>query len=188
MTVVANTKLFNVRNSLQYYQPIQGISNNQFYVFAARHTPWPNTSPLPITDSVLETEYTILEELIFGKIVTPNDTKLMIDRNDWTSGTVYARYDDQHANLFSKKFFVVSYEGGAYHVFKCLDNAGGIPSTGQPLFSETSANDENYTTADGYRWKYMYTIDTPTYSKFTTNDYIPVVPNTSVSKIGRAHV
>lgn len=182
MTVVANTKLFNVRDSLQYYQPIQDISNNQFYVFAARHIPWPNTSPLPITDSIVETEYTIFEELIFGKIVTPNDVKMMIDRYDWTSGTKYDRYDDQDANLFSKKFFVVSYEGGAYHVFKCLDNAGGIASTGQPLFSETAANEENYTTADGYRWKYMYTIDTPTYNKFTTTDYIPVVPNTSVSE------
>jgi hypothetical protein len=182
MTVVANTKLFNVRNSLQYYQPIQDISNNQFYIFAGRNTPWPNTTPLPISDSTTETEYTIFEELIFGKIVTPTDTKMMVNRYDWTSGIVYDRYDDQDGNLFSKAFFVVSYEGGAYHVFKCLDNAGGIPSTGQPLFSETDADEENYITADGYRWKYMYTIDTATYNKFTTNDYIPVVSNTYVTQ------
>ena len=89
MTVVANTKLFNIRNSLQYYQPIQDVSNNQFYIFAARNTPWPNTTPLPISDSTTETEYTIFEELIFGKIVTPTDTKMMVDRNDWTSGTIW---------------------------------------------------------------------------------------------------
>ena len=104
MTVVANTKLFNIRNSLQYYQPIQDVSNNQFYIFAARNTPWPNTTPLPISDSTTETEYTIFEELIFGKIVTPTDTKMMVDRNDWTSGTIYARYDDQDGDLFSKAF------------------------------------------------------------------------------------
>ena len=182
MTVVANTKLFNVRNSLQYYQPIQNISNNKFYIFAGRHTPWPNVTPLPISDSTTETEYTIFEELIFGKIVTPTDTKMMVNRYDWTSGIVYARYDDQDGDLFTKAFFVVSYEGGAYHVFKCLDNAGGIKSTEQPLFSETNADEENYTTADGYRWKYMYTIDTATYNKFTTTDYIPVVANTYVTQ------
>lgn len=182
MTVVANTKLFNVRNSLDYYQPIRDISNNQFYVFAGRHMPWPNTSPLPISDSVVETEYTIFEELIFGKIVTQDDVKMMVNRYDWTSGTIYDRYDDQDGSLFDKKFFVVSYEGGAYHVFKCINNAGGIASTGQPLFSQTSANEENYTTADGYRWKYMYTISTTLYNKFTTTDYIPVVPNTYVSQ------
>ena len=82
MTVIANTKLFNVRNSLQYYQPIQDVSNNQFYIFAGRHLPWPNTAPLAITESVTETEYTIFEELIFGKLVTSDDVKLMIDRYD----------------------------------------------------------------------------------------------------------
>ena len=186
MTVVANTKLFNIRNSLQYYQPIQDVSNNQFYIFAARNTPWPNTTPLPISDSTTETEYTIFEELIFGKIVTPTDTKMMVDRNDWTSGTIYARYDDQDGDLFSKAFFVVSYEGGAYHVFKCIDNASGIASTSQPLFSETDADEENYTTADSYRWKYMYTIDTATYNKFTTTDYIPVVSNTYVTQFANS--
>jgi hypothetical protein len=186
MTVVANTKLFNIRNSLQYYQPIQNVSNNQFYIFAGRNTPWPNTTPLPISDSTTETEYTIFEELIFGKIVTPDDTKMMVDRYDWTSGTIYARYDDQDGDLFTKAFFVVSYEGGAYHVFKCIDNAGGIASTGQPLFSETDADEENYTTADGYRWKYMYTIDTATYNKFTTTDYIPVVANTYVTQFANS--
>ena len=186
MTVVANTKLFNIRNSLQYYQPIQDVSNNQFYIFAGRNTPWPNTTPLPISDSTTETEYTIFEELIFGKIVTPTDTKMMVDRNDWTSGTIYARYDDQDGDLFSKAFFVVSYEGGAYHVFKCIDNASGIASTSQPLFSETDADEENYTTADSYRWKYMYTIDTATYNKFTTTDYIPVVSNTYVTQFANS--
>lgn len=182
MTVVANTKLFNVRNSLDYYKPIQDVSNNQFYIFAARHMPWPNTSPLPAYDSVAETEYTIFEEMIFGKIVTQDDVRAMVDRNDWTADTVYDRYDDQDANLFSKKFFVVSYEGANYHVFKCLDNNGGAKSTSQPLFSETSANEENYTTADGYRWKYMYTISTSDYAKFTTTNYIPVTANTQVKQ------
>ena len=78
MTVVANTKLFNIRNSLQYYQPIQDVSNNQFYIFAGRNTPWPNTTPLPISDSTTETEYTIFEELIFGKLLEQFMLDMMI--------------------------------------------------------------------------------------------------------------
>ena len=182
MTIVANTKLFNVRDSLQYYQPIQDVSNNQFYVFAAKCLPWPNTAPVAITEAVAETEYTIFEQMIFGKIITSDDVKPMIDRYDWTSGTVYAAYDDQDADLFTKAFFVVSYDSGAYHVFKCMENAGGIASTSQPLFTETSSNEDIYVTTDGYHWKYMYTIDTVTYNKFTTPNYIPVVPDTLVSQ------
>jgi hypothetical protein len=182
MAVVSNTKLFNVRSSIDYYNPIKDIGNNQFYVFTAKSLQWSNSTPLPITDSVVETDYTIFDELLFGKIVTPNDAIQMVNRYDWTSGTVYARYDDEDQDLFTKMFFVVSYENGAYHVFKCLDNAVGAQSTSQPLLSQTSANDDAYYTADGYHWKYMYSIDTSTYNKFTTTDYIPVVPNTFVSQ------
>lgn len=181
MAIVANTRLFNVRSALDYYNPVKDISNNQFYVFTARNTPWPNTSPLTMTDTVTEVEYQIFEEIIFGKHIMPEDVKQMIDRYDWVSGTVYAMYDDDDANLYDKNFFVVSYESGAYHVFKCLDNFGGIASTSQPLFSQTIAGDAFYVTADGYHWKYMYSIDTAVYNKFTTTDYIPVVVNNSVT-------
>jgi hypothetical protein len=181
MAVVANTRLFNVRNSADYYNPIKNVSNTNYYMFAARHMPWPGSSPQPITDSVIETEYTIFEELIFGKIITTNDVAQMVNRYDWVSGTVYDIYDDQDAFLFDKAFFVVSPEGGNYHIFKCLDNAWQSPSTSQPLFSQTSATDESYTTADSYKWKYMYTISSATFNKFSTTNYVPVIANTSVT-------
>lgn len=182
MTVVSNTKLFNIRNSIDYYNPIRDLANSQYYVFTARHTPLVTSYPQTITDSVNETEYQIFEELIFGKLVTTNDVKQMVDRYDWVSGTVYTAYDDADANLYTKNFFTVSYENGAYHVFKCIQNAGGIASTSQPKLSETAADDESYMTADGYFWKYMYSVDSTTFSKFATTAYIPIVVNTSVSE------
>lgn len=182
MTVVSNTKLFNVRNVTDYYSPIRDIANNQFYVFAARVQPWANTVAEPILDSVQETDYTIFEEMIFGKLVTSSDVKQMIDRNDWTSGTVYDQYDDADETLFTKEFFVVSLENSNYHVFKCLDNNSGAESTSQPKFSETSALDEYYITADGYKWKYMFSIDGASWTKFSTPQYIPVIANTTVEE------
>lgn len=178
MTVIANTKLLNVRNATDYFNPFKDVSNGQYYVFAAKHTPWANASVASITDSVKETEYTIFEEMIFGKTITPDDVKPMVDRYDWTTGTVYSKYDDQDANLFSKNFFVMYPEGGSYHVFKCIDNNGSAQSTSPPLFSQTSADDTDYMTADGYRWKYMYSISSSEYSKFATSSYIPLIPNT----------
>ena len=178
MTVIANTKLLNVRNATDYFNPFKDVSNGQYYVFAAKHTPWANASVASITDSVKETEYTIFEEMIFGKTITPDDVKPMVDRYDWTSGTVYSKYDDQDANLFTKNFFVMYPEGGSYHVFKCIDNNGSAQSTSPPLFSQTSADDTDYMTADGYRWKYMYSISSSEYSKFATSFYIPLIPNT----------
>lgn len=182
MTVVSNTKLFNIRNSIDYYNPIRDVANSQYYVFTARHTPIVTSYPQTITDSVNETEYQIFEELIFGKLVTTNDVKQMVDRYDWVSGTVYTAYDDADAYLYTKNFFTVSYENGGYHVFKCIQNAKGAPSTSKPKLSETAADDESYMTADGYFWKYMYSVDSTTFSKFATTAYMPIVVNTAVSE------
>jgi hypothetical protein len=105
----------------------------------------------------------------------------MIRNVSWTSGTVYDMYDDTVPNLETKNFFVVSPESTNYHVFKCLNNNTRSPSTSQPLFSETSADDETYITNDGYQWKYMFSVNASTYSKFATSEYIPVVPNANVT-------
>jgi len=181
MTVVANTILFNIKDAVDYYNPIRDVSNTEYYVFTARHMPWPGGNPNPITDSYKETEYTIFEELIFGKRITTDNILQMVDRYDWISGTVYDQYDDADPDLLSKKFFVVSPEGGNYHIFKCLNNNRGVASINQPLFSMTSADDRYYITADGYQWKYMYTIEPTIFDRFATARYVPVTPNTSVT-------
>lgn len=182
MTVVANTRLFNTRTSLDYYTPIRDFSNNQFYIFAGNPIPLQANTPAAINDTVTFTDYTLFEQMIFGKIITPSNVSMMINRYDWTSGTVYANYDDQDSYLYNKNFYVISQEGGNYHVFKCLDNFDGSPSTSQPLFSQTSATAVTYVTSDGYTWKYMYTVDPATYSSFTTSSYFPVIANTVVQQ------
>jgi hypothetical protein len=104
----------------------------------------------------------------------------MTDRYDWESGTVYDAYDDQDIYLYTKEFFVLTQEAGAYHVFKCLNNNNAAESTQQPLISETAADDVYYSTSDGYQWKYMYSFDTISYGRFATDTYIPVVANSAV--------
>ena len=154
----------------------------QFYTFASKGTPWPNdTLPPNLDNSVALNEYQIVDEMLFGKFVPQSGLSLMTNRYDWTSGTVYAHYDDTDPLLFQEQFFVLTQEGGNYHVFKCLNNNNGAKSTYQPLLAETSANDEFYSTADGYQWKYLYSFNPTTYATFATSSYIPVVANSAVT-------
>jgi hypothetical protein len=106
---------------------------------------------------------------MFGaKRVTSSDVTHAIPRYDWTSGTVYIYYDDQDTNLIeSDNFYVVTDE---YNVYKCLWNVNGAASTTKPTGTSTSP----FTTADGYIWKYMYTVTTAKAIKFLTTSYIPV--------------
>jgi hypothetical protein len=103
-----------------------------------------------------------------AKRITTADVTHAVPRHDWTSGTVYTYYDDADTNLIeSDSFFVITED---YNVYKCLWNAGGAASTTKPTGVSTSP----FTTADGYIWKYMYTVTTAKALKFLTNDYIPV--------------
>lgn len=155
---------------------------NSYYTFAAKATPWPNDNlPPNVDNSVATIEQTINSEMLFGKYISSGYSNLMTNRYDWTSGTVYTPYDDQNVNLFTKKFFVLTNEAGAFHVFKCLNNNNDAASTQQPLLSETAADDVYYSTADNYQWKYMYSFSTTSYDRFATSVYIPVIANNYVS-------
>ena len=173
---------FRTHAAAQFLESVSETANSIYYIGAHKSTPFVNDSlpPDPV-NSIIETHYNLYDDLIFGKNITPADIKHMIRNVSWTSGTVYDMYDDTVSDLETKNFFVVSPESTNYHVFKCLSNSNGSPSTSQPLFSETSADDEIYSTNDGYQWKYMFSVDATTYAKFATSEYIPVVPNANVT-------
>jgi len=172
---------FRTHAAAQFLESVSETANSIYYIGAHRSVPYAsNATPDPV-NSIIETHYNLYDDLIFGKNVTPADIKHMIRNVTWTSGTVYDMYDDTVINLETRNFFVVSPESTNYHVFKCLNNNNGSPSISQPLFSETSADEETYVTNDGYQWKYMFSVDATTYAKFATAEYIPVVPNANVT-------
>jgi hypothetical protein len=67
-------------------------------------------------------------------------------------------------------------------VFKCLFNANGSVSTIEPTIDIDGQLPENafILTADGYKWKYLYTIPPGLKQKFFTNKWMPVVTDPAV--------
>lgn len=177
------TELFKTHMARQLIQCVSGQSNTAYYMFAGKHTPFPDGDSTVIqpTNSRQSLYIDVYQNMLFGKKITPNDIKFMIKRNAWVSGTVYAMYQHDDPDLYDKDFFVVVNEVDQYHVFKCLYNNKGQPSTSKPTFSATSPKDEYYRTEDGYQWKYMFTVDNTTFNKFSTIEYMPIVNNAAVS-------
>lgn len=156
-------------------------NRNGYYMFAARPQPWANssggnddTAVLETNNSVFQTEQVIYDDLLFGKLLVDGDVNHVIPRYNWAANTVYDVYDQDDADLYSKTFYVVT---NSLEVYKCIDNNGGSQSTVKPSLTSTSGT---FRTGDGYVWKYMYTIDSTSNSKFTTTDYVPVITNTAV--------
>lgn len=177
----------HINDANNYIQDITSGSNTH-YVFASRHFPWVNAngvnddSAVPtISASVASTELDTYNEILYGKLIQSSDVSHMIQRYDWTSNTTYAMYDQNDPNLYNKQFFVVTTNAGSpgdqYNVYKCIYNNGNTASTIKPALQTTKAVFE---TGDGYVWKYMFTVDPTSNTKFTTTNFIPVSANTQV--------
>jgi hypothetical protein len=117
--------------------------------------------------------------MLFGKKLTTTDFVPMIDNIVWTTNTAYARYDNTKDLSNSQYFACVepATVGGYYHIYKCIDNANGATSTIAPDLQQLAP----FTKADGYTWKYMYSISSSNYKKMATEDYIPVYANTQIA-------
>lgn len=149
--------------------------SKSYYVFVARPAAWADDAIPPTANaSVEQTELSIYREMVYGKLIANTDVTYMIRKIAWANATVYAQYSQTDPDLIDKDFYVMNDTGGVY---KCIYNGGNAASTIKPALPATS---DTFKTADGYIWKYMFTVDPAANTKFTTNAYIPVTPNTDV--------
>lgn len=118
--------------------------------------------------------------MIFGKKLSNTDVMAMTRKIEWESNTVYDIYNDRTDASNSNFFVVVPADPGYYrHVYKCIYNNDGEPSTSPPnLIQPTS-----FTKSDGYIWRYLYSISDLAYSKFSTDEYIPITPNATIQSV-----
>ena len=167
------TSKFRVHNAQQFVESFAEAANTTMYLFVGKNTTFPddNNPPTPV-NSTANIEFTPWRDMFGAKRIQSTDVTHAVERYNWTSGTVYDAYDDQDTNLVDDDFYVLTED---YNVYKCLFNAGGTASTTKP----TGVSTLQFTTADGYIWKYMYTVTTSNALKFLTNDYIPIQTLTS---------
>lgn len=155
-------------------------------------------APAPALDTI-EEERRVWDEMLGLKKITDLSTSLVIPRHDWdgTGKTVHRVYDDKNPNLHNTpnsdevananvprgiqglrlgSFYVVNSE---YDLFVCIEtgrNADGdpTPSTEEPRRTQSPTELIDYTSIDGYVWKYVTSIRAADITRFTTDSWIPV--------------
>ena len=166
---------------------ITDIANNEssYYIGFGYQNPWDDDNNPPAVNTSIQTSfYDVHKNLLFGKKVTTSDTAYMTRRIQWAANTIYDYYSHIDPDLYSKDFYVINSDN---KVYKCLFNNYGVPSTIEPSNINTFGD---FDTADGYKWKFMYRINAANYSKFATENYIPVFDNNLVkdeSESGAIH-
>ena len=171
-------KEFNVHGARQLVESVTEAANTMYYVFTTKHTAYSEASTPTPNASIANSLFQTYDEMMFGKLVTSSDVAHSINNHTWANGTSYAMYDDTDALLLDRNYYVTTLEGSDYHVWKCIDNNSNSVSNSAPLYSDVSGSLNTLyikSATDGYQWKFMYTIPAASYTKFTANNYIPVV-------------
>ena len=178
-----NAKVTQVEQA--YFSPVSvlpppfGTSISTTYCFLSHNLPWvdDNNPPQPTQDQKYIKD--IFKSIFVAKQIYSNDISPVIQRIDWTSGTTYDYYRDDvdmfqvdGAGVLQLNFYIRNrYD----QVFKCLWNNNETSSTQEPFFQPGSYGTNNiYVGSDGYKWKYIYTIDTGLKRKFMDSRWIPV--------------
>ena len=165
-----------------YYAPSVLLNGNiveSIYCFLSRVDPWPDDNNPPIPTEDQRYIKNVYKNMFVAKQLTSSNIVPVVKRIDWTSGQIYDYYQD-NSDMFAvdnNDFLIKSfYVKNRYdQVFKCLWNANGISSTVEPFFQPGTYNTNNvFIGSDGYKWKYIYTIDVGSKIKFMDSTWMPV--------------
>ena len=198
------TNKFRIHNSEQFSESFSEASPNVYYLAIGRPQAFAtqtrgdsrtdnqgtDVAPLTPVDSIQDEFYTF-DDLLAAKKIASSDVSFVIPRRNWSSGTVYDYYRHDYGNritgstsvqtansgatsLFDATYYVMS---STYNVYKVLDNNSNAASTIEPTGTSTAV----LTTADGYKWKYMYTLSATQQSNFLSTDFMAVATNGTVS-------
>jgi hypothetical protein len=167
------------------------------YCFLAKVDPWPdeNDPPLPTQDQLSLKR--IFKNIFAVKLINSSSISPVVARVDWTTDTVYDYYRDdidmleQDVNFNNIYNFYI--KNRYDQVFKCLWNNNGASSNSEPFFQPGSYGTNNiFTGTDGYKWKYIYTVDIGAKIKFMDNTWMPIplgrVPNPLLTAAGYGNI
>lgn len=186
MTAISTQK-FRLSQTALFIAGFATSAEKNVYLGIGRPNAWPNDliPPTPVDDVTNLND--CRNTLLALKKITESDVVNVIPRFNWDAQgyTVYVPYSNTDADLFkhptsaeiAAASLLVDTRAGSFYcvtdelnVYKCLSNNSGAKSTVKP----TGQSINSITTADGYVWKFMFSVKNSDVLKFLTNSWLPV--------------
>jgi hypothetical protein len=155
---------------------VQGIIDDvtdvaqTYYIGIGRSEEWNSTDVAPTAAN------TVVEErnfrLSMQSIKKAEDVSYVIPRYNWVSGTSYSAYDNDQAGYPENAYYVKTEENAVYICLEQGRNAVGeeVTSTVKPSGVATTP----FRTADGYVWKFLFTVGAAMANSYLSANYMPV--------------
>ena len=190
------TDQFRILNAGNFVDSVTDTSNS-YFVFVGLSNPkasgygkdsaWDTSTPSPVDN--FDYHGFVGDNMSFGKKITSGNVRRLARKVTWARGTKYEMYRHDYSltnlspitgssRLYDANYYVVNSD---FKVYICINNgASGISTTGNASLNEPSFTDLEPTKAgdgaDGYTWKYLFTISPSDIIKFDSTEYISL-PN-----------
>jgi len=191
------TNKFRINNAEQFVESFSEAAPTTYYLFIGRSHSWASdvdaqgntinegtdASP-PTPNDDVTSEFYNYDDMLGAKLIASTDVTHCIPRRNWATGTTYDHYEHNISstntansgatNLFDSTFVVIN---SVFAVYKVIDNDGNTASTVEP----TSTSNSIFTTSDGYKWKYMYSLTSAETLNFMSTDFMHISTDSTVS-------
>ena len=191
------TNKFRINNAEQFVESFSEASPETYYLFIGRAHAWASDADVqgntiaegtdaspPTPNDDVTSEFYAWDDMLGAKLIASTDVSRAIPRRNWTTGTTYDMYEHNigsgnasasgATNLFDSTYVVMN---SSYAVYKVIENDGATASTVEP----TSTSNSIFSTSDGYRWKYMYSLTSAETLNFMSTDFIHCSTDSTVS-------
>lgn len=154
----------NLKNDIvkSMYDYLQ-INYKDIYFFMGKAQTWgPSDNIIPL-DETKDQTYNIYKDLILLYRLNPSNISLGFNRINWES-RVFPMYSKEDVNI---DIHVITDD---YSIYKCIDNNNSSISLNMPIHRSFRIPTE----ADGYKWKYLYTLSEKDITMFLSDTKIPI--------------
>ena len=184
------TEKFRLHNADQFEESFTESSNNTYYLFIGKSTPYTSgtsggsdaSPPTPVDGP--SDEFFSWDDMIAAKKVTSSEVQRVIPRRNWANSTKFDMYRPDYSasvtatsgasNLYDSTFYFMTSD---FRVYKVLDNNAGTAYSGTEPTSTANAP----FSLGGYVLQYMYSLTSAQINSFLTADFMPVATDSTVS-------
>ena len=146
-------------------------SDNNYFAVIGRSEDWNDSDVAPTEQNTAREERNFrLGAQSVKKII---DKSFVVPRYNWSSGAIYSAYDDAQVGYPAQTYYVMNDNNQVYMCIQQSKDAAGNAqvSTVQPSGNTTGTP---FDTADGYIWKFLYSVGALDANKFISANFIPV--------------
>ena len=163
------TDRFKKEILLNLQKDIDSAANN-YYVSVGRPIDWNGTDTAPTPTNAIRTIRDAQYNMTAIKNVEAHS--FVIPRYTWSLGAIYQAYNDNSVGHPTNSFYVITDENNIYVCLEAGQTALGqsVTSTVKPTGTLTTA----FETADGYVWKFLYSVGALRASQFLSANFMPV--------------